>query len=293
MDGETRLAHWGITSDTGMLTDVLLCKPDHYLWNPVNRASRETLMRGLTLDLARLQAQHREFEAALEEAGVRRHYLAPEEQLPYQVYTRDSSQMTPWGVVHVMLQAETRRGEWASIIRFYERAGVPVWNWCTKGRLEGGDVHLVRPGTLLVGYTGVRTDHDGARQFASWFEAQGWETRLVPFSEHFLHFDTLFCMVTDRVAVACLDVLEDDTVAWLKGLGLELVPVSYKDASRAGCNVLALGRDRVISPRENRDLNARLRALGIQVYDPEYELFTRGGGSVRCTSMPLHREKSA
>jgi N-dimethylarginine dimethylaminohydrolase len=280
---------WGVSSETGVLTDVLLCKPDHYRWNPVNRASRETLMQGLELDLAALKRQHREFEAALDEAGVRRHYLAGESHLPYQVYTRDSSQMTPWGVVHVMLQAETRRGEWASIIRFYEAAGIPVWNWCTRGRLEGGDIHLVRPGVLLIGYSGARSDLDGARQFASWFEEKGWQAKLVRFSEHFLHLDTLFCMVSDRLAAACLDVLEDDVVAWLRGLGLELVPVSYKDASRAGCNVLALGDDRVISPRENADLNARLRAQGIRVYDPEYGLFTRGGGSVRCTSMALAR----
>lgn len=284
-----RIDTWGISSETGTLTDVLLCKPDHYRWNSVNRASRETLMQGLELDLPALQRQHREFEAALDEAGVHRHYLADEDHLPYQVYTRDSSQMTPWGVVHVMLQAETRRGEWASIIRFYEHAGIPVWNWCTRGRLEGGDVHLVRPGVLLVGYSGTRTDLEGARQFAAWFEAQGWQTRLVRFAEHFLHFDTLFCMVADRLAAACLDVLEHEDVAWLRGQGIDLVPVSYKDASRAGCNVLALGDGRVVSPRENTDLNRRLRAQGIRVYDPEYGLFTRGGGSVRCTSMALHR----
>jgi N-dimethylarginine dimethylaminohydrolase len=283
------LNSWGIASETGILTDVLLCKPDHYRWNPVNRASRDTLMQGIQLDLEALKRQHREFEAALDDGDVRRHYLETESHLPYQVYTRDSSQMTPWGVVHVMMQAETRRGEWASIIRFYERAGIPVWNWCTRGKLEGGDVHLVRPGVLLIGYSGARTDLDGARQFAGWFEAKGWQARLVHFPEHFLHIDTLFCMITDRLAAACIDVLDDATVAWLRGLGIELVPVSYKDASRAACNVLPLGGDRVISPKGNAELNARLRALGIRVYDPEYELFTRGGGSVRCTSMALRR----
>lgn len=286
----TAPADWGVGSETGRLTDVLLCHPEHYRWNPVNRASRETLARGVELDLQRLQTQHREFEDALDQAGVRRHYLAPEPHLPYQVYTRDSSQMTPWGVAHVMLQAETRRGEYASVITFYQDAGIPVWRWCTKGKLEGGDVHMIRPGLLLIGYSGVRSDAEGAGQLAAWFEAEGWETRLVPFADHFLHYDTLFCMVAENLAVACVDAMDDGTQAWLRAHGVELVPVSYKDASRAGCNLLALGDGRVISPAENRELNAALRARGLEVLDPEYGLFTMGGGSVRCTSMPLRRE---
>lgn len=290
MDRTGIIANPGVSSETGVLTDVLLCRPDHYRWNPVNRASRETLAKGIALDLERLKAQHREFEHALDQAGVNRHYLTPEPHLPYQCYTRDSSQMTPWGVAHLMLQAETRRGEYASIITFYQQAGIKVWRWCTEGKLEGGDIHVIRPGLLLIGYSGVRTDHDGARQFAAWFEAEGWETRLVPFADHFLHYDTLFCMAAENLAVACLDVMDDDTQAWLRAHKIELVPVSFKDASRAGCNLLALGRGRVISPRENIDLNARLRALGLTVYDPEYQLFTMGGGSVHCTSMPLRRE---
>lgn len=284
------LRHWGLSSATGVLRDVLLCRPEHYRWNPVNRASRETIANRVEFSLEDIEAQHREFEDALDQAGVRRHYLAPESHLPYQCYTRDSSQMTPWGVAHLMLQAETRRGEYASVITFYQNAGVPVWRWSTKGRLEGGDIHVIRPGLLLVGYSGVRTDFDGARAFADGFEAEGWECRLVPFSDHFLHYDTLFSMVADGLAAACLDAMDDDTQAWLRAHRIELVPVGFKDASRAGCNVLSLGRDRLVSPRENVDLNARMRARGIEVYDPSYRLFTMGGGSVRCTSMELFRE---
>jgi N-dimethylarginine dimethylaminohydrolase len=284
------LARWGVSNETGVLTDVLLCRPDHYRWNPVNRASRETLAAGAALDLAALLAQYREFEDALDRAGVRRHYLRAEPHLPYQCYTRDSSHMTPWGVVHLMLQAETRRGEYASLITFYREAGIPVFNWATRGKLEGGDIHMIRPGVLLIGTSGVRSDADGAGQFADWFAAKGWEVHITTFPDHFLHFDTLFSMAADGLAVACIDVIRDDTLDWLRAQGIQLLPASFKEASRAATNLLALGRDRVISPAENTGINARLRAEGIEVFDPHYRLFTMGGGSVRCTSMPLHRE---
>ncbi|MCL4186467.1 MAG: amidinotransferase [Rhodobacteraceae bacterium] len=278
-----------VASETGVLTDVLLCRPEHYRWNPVNRASRETLAAGETLDVAALNAQYAEFEDALDRAGVRRHYLVTAPHLPYQCYTRDSSQMTPWGVVHLMLQAETRRGEYASLITFYRDAGIPVFNWATRGRLEGGDIHMVRRGTLLIGTSGVRSDAEGAAQFAGWFAARGWETHVTTFPDHFLHFDTLFSMAADGLAVACPDVIREDTLDWLASQRIRLLPASFKEASRAATNLLALGRDRVISPAGNTRINAMLRAEGIEVLDPQYRLFTMGGGSVRCTSMPLNR----
>lgn len=289
--GVTPLSKWGVGNETGVLTDVLLCRPESYRWNPVNRASRETLAAGTAFDLNALMAQYAEFEDAFDRAGVRRHYLRTEPHLPYQCYTRDSSQMTPWGVVHLMLQAETRRGEYASLINFYREAGIPVFNWATCGRLEGGDIHMIRPGVLLIGISGVRSDAEGAAQFAGWFEAQGWEAHVTTFPDHFLHFDTLFSMAADGLAVACSDVIRDDTLDWLRAQGIRLLPASFKEASRAATNLLALGRDRVISPAENTDINARLRAEGIEVFDPSYRLFTHGGGSVRCTSMALNREK--
>jgi N-dimethylarginine dimethylaminohydrolase len=142
---------------------------------------------------------------------------------------------------------------------------------------------------LLIGVSGVRSDPDGARQFAEWFEAEGWECHVTPFPDHFLHFDTLFSMAAEGLAVACTDVIADATLDWLKAQRIETIPVSYKEASRAATNMLAVGNDTVISPRENERINAALRAAGLRVLDPSYRLFTMGGGSVRCTSMPLRR----
>jgi arginine deiminase len=59
---------------------------------------------------------------------------------------------------------------------------------------------------------------------------------------------------------------------------------------RLGCNVLALGEGRVASPRSNLELNKALRAAGLTVYDPEFDLFTSGGGGIHCVTMPLLRK---
>lgn len=280
---------WGVSSETGTLTDVLLCRPDHYRYIPSNTVAEHTLASGAQADAKALKDQFQQMEAALDQAGVRRHYLIPDADLPYQVYTRDSSQMTPWGATLTLLARHERRGEYAAVLAFYARVGIPMWKMGTVGTFEGGDIHIIRPGLCVVGVSAARTNPRGAEQFAGWLRAQGWEVRLQPIDEHFLHLDLLFCMVTDRLAVACEDVLDEEFLGWLRDRQIAIEPVPYKHAMQLGCNLLALGGDRVLSPSGSVDLNRRLRAHGLTVLDPDLSVFTAGGGGAHCMTMPLHR----
>lgn len=160
---------WTLTTETGPLRDVLLCRPVHYDWIPTNAIARATLSAGRPMDRASLDAEYAEFEAALTEAGVTCHYLTPEPGLPYQVYTRDSSQVGPGGPALTMLAMPQRRGEYAAILSFYGQ----MWRMATQGTVEGGDIHLIRPGLAAIGTSGGRTSLAGAEQFAGWLRAEG------------------------------------------------------------------------------------------------------------------------
>jgi len=280
---------WRVGSETGRLTDVLLCRPVHYHWIDTNAVAHATLATGAANDPARLQAQYRELEAALTQAGVALHYTTPEPHLPYQVYTRDSSQTTPWGPVLTQLAMPQRRGEYASLLDFHAAYG-GFYKYTTAGTVEGGDIHIVRPGLLILGHSGVRTTEAGARQFAGFFAEQDWEVKRVPFAAHFLHLDVLFCMAAPHLAVACIDVLGEDFCAFLAGRQIQCIRASYQEVMAMSCNLLALGDGRVVSPAHSTRLNAALRAEGIAVLDPELDEFARGGGSVHCMTMPLARE---
>ncbi|HEY1856991.1 dimethylarginine dimethylaminohydrolase family protein [Acidocella sp.] len=279
---------WRVESETGRLTDVLLCRPVHYCWVDTNAVIHATLATGAVLDHAGLQAQYRELEAALTEAGVALHYTVPEPHLPYQVYTRDSSQTTPWGPVLTQLAMPQRRSEYASVLEFHAPYG-GFHKYASAGTLEGGDIHIIRPGLLVVGYSGVRTNEAGARQFAGFFSTQDWEVRLVHFPAHFLHLDVLFCMATPHLAVACVDVLGEEFCTFLAERKIKCIRASYSEVMALSCNLLALGDGRVISPAHSKRINAALRAEGIVVLDPALEQFARGGGSAHCLTMPLSR----
>lgn len=280
---------WSVASETSRLTDVLVCPPDHYRWIPANAVARRTLAEAAQPDPAALRAQHAELVHALTQAGVRVHALPPEPGLPYLAYTRDSVVVGPAGPVLCQLARPERRGEYAALHAWHAGA---FWRLSSRGTLEGGDVHLIRPGLAVIGVSGGRTDAAGAAQLAAWLRAEGWDVREQPFDEHFLHLDLLFCMAAPGVAVVCPDALDPGFLDWLGGHGIVGLPIGYAEAMRLGGNVLALGGGRVMSARASAALNAALRAHGLTVFDPELSLFTAGGGGAHCLTCPLRRDEA-
>jgi N-dimethylarginine dimethylaminohydrolase len=286
----TAAVRWGADSEYGVLTDVLLADPEHFRWLPTSSISKATLAAGTAFDRDLMLRQHAELVSAFADGGVTVHRLPTDEHLPYQVFARDSSFMTPFGAVVTQMAQWWRRGEYAPVIRFYQEREIPIFNMVTAGSFEGGDFDVIEPGAVLIGYCGERTQEQAARQVGGWLEEAGWEVLLQPIAEHYVHIDLMVCMLAPKLAAVCLDTTPDPVLRWLRGRGVELVPVSYRDTMLLGCNVVALGHDRVISTAQSVALNDRMRAMGLQVYDPDVSMFTLGGGGVHCMCQSVHRE---
>lgn len=281
---------WGADSEYGLLHDVLLGPPENFRWLPTSAISKATLASGEAFDPARPVAQHAELVAAYEQAGVRVHRLEGDPSLPYQVFARDSSTMTPFGPVVLQPAQQWRRGEYAPVIRFYQDAGIPIWNMITAGAIEGGDVTIVEPGCLLIGNGEERTQIQAAEQLAGWLRAEGWEVRIEPIPGQFVHIDVLVSILAPKLAAVCVEAASGGLVAWLRGKGFDILEVSLDDAFRLGVNAMSLGRDRVISTRHSEALNAQMRARGLDVLDPDLSVFTMGGGGAHCLAQALRRE---
>jgi N-dimethylarginine dimethylaminohydrolase len=282
---------WGVDSEHGRLLDVLVCSPENFRWLPTSAISRATLDSGLRFDGGLARRQHGEMVAVYEEAGVRVHFLDPDPELPYQVFARDSSAMTPGGAVITQLHQWWRRGEYAAAIRFYEGRGIPIRGMITAGALEGGDVVLLEPGFAVIGAGEARTQWSAARQLAAWLAEDGWEVRVEAIPERYVHMDVLLAVLAERLAVACTEVLSAGLVAWLRARGFELIEVSADDAFTLGANAISLGDERVLSVAGAEPLNAALRARGLTVYEPELSMFTLGGGGAHCLAQALRRRR--
>ncbi len=286
-------ARWGIDNDYTRLNDVLLGKPEYFRWVDAGAITQRTLKNaekmGVTFDLQTAMAQHAEMVRLYEEAGVNCHYLQPDAVLHRNFFARDSSAMTPWGALICHMQLKCRRADYVTAIQFYQSNDIPIWKFATAGHFEGGDFVILEPGTVMVGWCGERSEEAGAEQVAAWVREEGWQAEVVPIPAHFIHLDGLLVPIAAKLAVACVDALEDWVVDYLRARDFELIDVNYKEAKALGVNLVALGDNRILSMAGSPSLNETLRARGFEVFDPDMSMFTLGGGGVHCLSQALSR----
>jgi N-dimethylarginine dimethylaminohydrolase len=280
---------WAVASETGRLTDVLLSAPAYLEMVPCNAVTRDSLANGLFASPAVAARQHRALTAALEQAGVRCHFVPPVPGLADLCFTRDAVLMSPWGLIELRPAAPHRRAEPAHVADAAVALGLPHLGRITDGSIEGGDVCLLREGVLLIGHSGDRTDETGARALGDMFERRGWAVIHTRFDPVFLHLDTLFTMVSADCAVACPEALEDDFLGRLGELGIGIIPASIGEVGALGANLLSLGDGRLLAPAGNGRLNAILADCGFEVIETDLDQFTLCGGGAHCLTMPLAR----
>ena len=285
---------WGINNDYAPLKDVLLGHPDYYRWVEAGPLIGRTLANadktGHRFDLQLAQSQHAEMVSIYEDNGVTCHYLDADPVLHRNFFARDSSAMTPWGALICHMQLKVRRADYVTAIKFYQDNDIPIWNYASAGHFEGGDFNIIEPGRVLIGYCGERSEKEGSEQVADFVRAEGWEAVVAPISREFVHMDGLIVPLAEKLAVACEDAMEPWLVDTVKSWGIEIVNVEYREARNLGVNLVALGNDKVLSMAGATDLNAKMRSLGFEVYDPDMSMFTLGGGGVHCLSQALCRE---
>jgi N-dimethylarginine dimethylaminohydrolase len=291
--GTPRSDRWGVDSEYGVLRDVLVGPIDHFSWQIGNAVAERAERVGLPFDFATAQRQYAEMLDAYRQADVRVHILPGAPELPYQLFARDSSVMTPWGAIIMQLQKPYRRGEYAACLRFYLDAGIPIYDLVTAGNVEGGDFMVLQPGVAACGFSGQRSIEPAVRQLQAWFEAEGWELYAYAFDSHFLHLDVQMGMIAPGLAVVCVEAVEPELVAWLRAKRIRIIPISYGDAMQLGSNVVALGNERVLVPASSRNLVAACRAEGLTVFDPDVAMIGNGGGAVHCMCQALRRDPVA
>ena len=159
----------------------------------------------------------------------------------------------------------------------------------TAGTFEGGDFNVIEEGCVLIGCGGARTQEEGARQVASWFEAEGWEVRLAFIDEYYVHIDLMVVPVAPKLTAVCLACTEPGIVDWLKVKGHEVIDVPFQDTMALGCNFMSLGGDRVIAPTSSQTLIGQLKARGFEVAAVDMSEISKTGGGIHCMAQALKR----
>lgn len=278
-----------VAGETGRLTDVLLCPPSYLQPVPCCSVTREILRSGFSTSTTRALTQHRALRDALTGHGVACHMVPPRADLPDLCFTRDVAVTTPWGLVLLNPAMPHRAVEIAHLDAALGRQGIRPVRRVTEGKIEGGDVCVARPGLLILGLSGERTDEAGAAAFAADFHDGGWEVLTCRFDPHFLHLDTLFCMLDAHRALACTDVFDEAFLRDLAVRGIEAIPVSYKESRGLGCNILSLDGRTILMAAGHRRIADRLRESGFDPLEIDVAEFTACGGGLHCLTLPLRR----
>ena len=286
------LNYWGANSEYGVLKDVLLGPVENYKWLKTSSVSKKTIRRNVEYNLDTAKKQYQEMISAYSSAGVKVHKHEPDPELPYQIFARDSSIMTPFGAIITNMAQWWRRGENYRAIETYNKLGIPIYDFITAGHFEGGDFNVIEPGCVLIGWEGEegRSHLRAAQQLKQWFEKEKWEVFITDIDPYYVHIDLMVVMLAEKLAAVCLDCTDPNIVTWLKNKKIKIISVPFQETIELGCNVVALGKDRVLLPEASKTLKANLKAEGFEIFDPNLSMITQGGGGVHCMCQSLRRE---
>lgn len=281
-------------SMVGQLKRVLVCSPRNAGWE--EWVSWRELGFHHAPDIAQAQAQHEHLCTELMAVGAEILELPAGADLSLDaVYAHDASLATDFGLIIMRPGKPNRVSEARQHRIFAEQQRIPILGEITlPATTEAGDMVWLDPKTLLIGH-GYRTNAAGIAQMQSMLDPKGVEVISAPLPygagpSCCLHLMSLISLLDEKTALVDLPWLAVETVELLKARGFQFVEIDDSERDTLACNVLALGRKRLLAIEENDKTNARLRHAGFDVRTfPGSELCINGSGGPTCLTRPLFR----
>jgi N-dimethylarginine dimethylaminohydrolase len=209
------------------------------------------------------------------------------------VYAHDASLATDFGVILMNPGKSNRLREAAEHRKAHEDSGIPILGEVHgPGATEAGDIVWLNGKTLLIG-RGYRTNAAGIEQMRSLLKPHGVEVLRAPLPygagpSACLHLMSLISLLDEHTALVDLAWLAVETIELLKATGYDSVEIDHSERDTLACNVLSLGKKRLLALEENAKTNERLHKAGFDVRTfPGSELCINGSGGPTCLTRPL------
>lgn len=292
----TKPATFTANSMVGPLRRVIVCSPRSAGWDTPGQSSEWQKLGFLRRpDFGMAQSQHHELCRQLQEVAEVVQ-LPPASDLSLDaVYAHDPSLPTDYGVI-IMNPGKANRGpEARRQAELYRKLGTPVLGEIRgPGTTEAGDIVWLNSRTLLAG-SGYRTNSAGIAQLHSLLAPKSVEVHTAPLPygpgpAACLHLMSLISLLDEQTALVDLPWLAVETVELLKARGYRFIEIDYSERDTLACNVLSLGKKRLLALEENSKTNAKMHAAGFDVRTfPGSELCINGSGGPTCLTRPLLR----
>jgi len=273
----------------GALRSILLCKPDYYEICDFSEVASQHIKEGFKVSRKAATEQHQEFAEVFRQLEIDIKWQVAQPGHPDQVATRDFGVNTIEGVLIGNFRYADNEGDTELAIEALKQIKVPMIGRVIQGSLEGGDCWYLDEHTMVIG-AGNRTTMEGIKEAGKILEPFNIKVIPVQFEKKWNHLDIIFSVVAPKTVMLCPEALPDDFLKYLSQEKYEIITIPGDAVFAGTINLLALGNEKVLSFKENKLGNEKLRAVGLEVFDPPLSQFLTGGSGPHCLSFELIRE---
>jgi N-dimethylarginine dimethylaminohydrolase len=271
-------------SEYDVLKRVILCQPQYMtIRDVINETQKHFKNEGIHIE--RALEQHGEFVKTLKDHGVEVILLPYHKKYPEQVFTRDIGFTLGQTIFVAKMATDIRVGEEDVLKQWLEDEEISYFNLAEE-LIEGGDV-IIDQETIYVGLSN-RTDLKAAEQLQRLLNQ--FTIIPIPFKEKYLHLDCVFNVISPEVALIYPNALTKEDID-LFSSRYDLIEVSEEEQFQLGTNVLNIGNKQILSLPVNKNVNTQLRNRGFEVIEVDITEIIKSGGSFRCCTLPILREK--
>lgn len=278
-----------VPNATNVLEKVLVCSPKYYVFNAINEITKSWMEKGESEQNELMVKEWNYLMDAYRENGVEVVEMEPDPSMQVQTFARDFGGCVKEGAIIGRFRHPARQCETAAYEAKLKEIGVPVICRCNAGCFEGGDIWMIDEHTIAFGLVD-RTDEAGIANMREQLWKYGYTVVGVPCPPANLHLDMVFNIVAEKVCIAAVDELPYQFIEMLKRRHFEIIPVESELVFKHGCNVQALGDDKVLAIKNNKVVNDKMRAIGLEVIDVDLCQILKAGGGPHCMTFPIKRK---
>ena len=284
----------GVEADYHQLVSVVMCLA-HVppAFDDTNLESDEALSRQLAnnrflpVDIGLVREQQLAFAALMEARGIEVLWADPVPGATVQYYTRDIAFVIGDQFVVARSQRPGRQQELFGIRGICAR--IPSVCHLEAGRIEGGDV-LVYEEVILIGL-GEETNNVAIESLRFRLDQAGIGKPIKVLelqAEGVIHTDTKLSLVGRGVAIADPTAFTPASWAWLRER-YDIIEATHEEVWDVQVNTLALSPNALAMTTTAKRLAREVEARGIEPVMVNYTEVVKLPGSLRCSTLPLHR----
>lgn len=276
-----------VKNSSAVMKKVLVSRPTYLQAAPINEIAKK--WNHTRLDTEKMEREHHALVQAYRENGVEVEFLEADPKRPNSVFSRDFGGCIREGYLLGNFREPIRFEEKEAYRKKMEELGVPVVAECKSGLFEGGDFTYLDDHTLAIGMV-ARTNPEGIEELRAAVSPLGYRIVPVPCDEKYLHFDLLFNLASEHLALAYREALPEEFLSLLDRMEIETIPVPTESIFGLGCNIQSIGGNRVLSLKQNGRVNEEMDRRGVKVIELDITEILKAGGGPHCMTFPLERD---